>query len=546
MVKAKLRVAVEDPLVAAQHGLSPENVWTSEESFFLDGPVTRRVAVVDRNPQTGQMEPPVRWVPESLTYSVPDDMSERESIAVSVFGIVLETLELFEREDVLGHKVAWAFDTPQLLVVPRAGTWANAFYDRYSRSLQFFSFEGPGRTRIHTALSRDIVAHETGHAIFDGLVPALYDALTPESLALHEAIGDLTSIVMALQSPTVRQWLLRRGLAHLEGSTPVSQLANEFGWGQRLNRPLRDANNTLTMSDVSREPHDLCQVLTGAFWAAMVQLHNSALERARQSGEDSDEEPTGKALGISARRIARILFRALDYLPAAEATFADYARAVLRADTVAYPADETGYRETLKKEFIRRGIVTQASELESTPEQERLRIDLNDVVESDWAAYDFAEKARRLLGIPPRVPFRLLPRREVQRRYYAGAAQHFSRREVVFQVTWEAREENQGIAGVPSTRAVFRGATLVLGGEADSRGRYPVLSYLASDGAPQHVQGRNASVGHLVERGQLDLGDRWRSVDARPLSQKVFGRVANKTLRLRGTARLLHLAGLDT
>lgn len=193
-------------------------------------------------------------------------------------------------------------------------------------------------------------------------------------------------------------------------------------------------------------------------------------------------------------------------MPPAEATFADYARAVLRADTVAYPADETGYREALKKEFIRRGIVTQASELESTPAQERLRIDLNDVVESDWAAYDFAEKARRVLGIPPRVPFRLLPRREVQRRYYAGAAEHFFRREVVFQVTWEAREENQGIAGVPSARAVFRGATLVLGGEADSRGRYPVLSYLASDGAPSHEQARNSNA--VNSRWETD-GDQW-------------------------------------
>ena len=543
MVKAKLRVAVEDPLVAAKYGLEPENVLTEEEPFFLDGPVAARVAVVDRDPATGQIANPVRWLEESRTYSAPENLSAPESIAVSVFGIVLETLALFERRDVLGHKVRWAFDPPQLLVVPRAGIWANAFYDRYSRSLQFFSFDAPDGTRVHTALSRDIVTHETGHAILDGLLPALYDALTPESLALHEAIGDLTAIVMALQSRRIRAWLVRQYGGRLAGSTPVSQLANQFGWAKSLNRPLRDASNRLTMSEVKAEPHDLSQVLTGSFWSAMVQLHESVVKQALEPSEKSDEEPISKALGVSALRIARILFRALDYLPPAEATFADYARAVLRSDEVAYPEDETGYRATLKKEFMTRGIVSSASELESVPEVTSVRVDLNNVLESDWAAYAFAEKERELLRIPPKVPFRLFPRREVTRRYNLGRGRHEDRMEGVIQVTWEEPERNDGIRGVPPYRAVFGGTTLVVGGEPDTQGRYPVLSCLTTSRSVEHVRSRNEMVHGLAERGQLELGDRWGTADLSPLSPKVFGRVAGELLRLRGTGRLLHLAG---
>ena len=121
MIVAKLRVAVEDPLVAAKYGLTPENVLTGKEPFFLDGPVAARVAVIDRDPKTGQLVKPVRWLPKSRTYSVPEDISSPQGIAVSVFGIVLETLALFEQKDVLGHKVKWAFDSPQLLIVPHAG-----------------------------------------------------------------------------------------------------------------------------------------------------------------------------------------------------------------------------------------------------------------------------------------------------------------------------------------------------------------------------------------------------------------------------------------
>ena len=542
-MKAKLTIAVDDPLVVSEYGLSPETVLTPDEPFFLDGPVAERVAVVDRDPVSGQIKP-VRWVQEQQTYAVPDDMSQPESVAASVFGIVLETLELLEGADILGHKVKWSFDSPQLLLVPRAGTMDNAFYDRYSGSMQFFSFDGPNRTRVNTALSRDIVTHETGHAILDGLLPALYDAATPQSLALHEAIGDLTAIVMALQSRRIRDWLLQRNGGVLEGNTPVSQLANEFGWATfATKRPLRNANNQCTVGSAGTEPHDLCEVLTGAFWKAIVKLHQSAIDRARASTEASGEEALGRALGISSRRIARILFRALDYVPPAEATFADYARAVLWSDGIVYPDDSTGYRKTLRDEFVERGIVGSQDELAAKPDADEVRADLNNLVESEWYAFGFAERNRKLLRIPPRTPFRLFPRRDVLRRYYLGGDSHSTKREVVFQVTWQKNEENVGIPGVPPRRAVFQGTTLVLGGESDRRGRVPVLSCLTTDTASEHEEARNGFVLRLAERRQLETGNKWLSGNLRSQSPMVFGRVADGTLHLRGTGRLLHLAG---
>jgi hypothetical protein len=548
-MKTKLRVVVEDPLATTKYKLAPaENIWISNEPFFLSGPVAERVAIIDRDPETGQLRDPVKWSskdPQIGYYSIPEELTSPGGIAISVFGLVLKTLALFERDEILGHRVKWAFDSPQLLVVPNAGTWQNAFYDRYSRSLQCFSFKGPEDTPIYTALSSDIVTHETGHAILDGLTPALYDALTPQSLAIHEAIGDLTAIIMSLQSSHIREWLINECGGKLSGNTPISQLAVEFGYAMGMGQPLRDANNQCTMGNrTSDEPHDLSRILTGAFWSAIKQVHNTTLEKAKINPDaqgKTDKGKIGYVLGSSTRDIRCMLFRALDYIPPAETTFTDYCRAVLRADEVLYPNDDSGYRKILKNEFLTRGIINNIQELECTPEVEWIDANLDEIMESDWTAYAFAEKIRSLLKIPSKIPFRLFPRRDVKRRYRIGHEEYRDSNEFVFQVTWEKPEENIGTPGLSSRRSVFHGTTIVFGREPNKKGQVPVLSCLTTDRSDNAVQSRNNMVSRLNQLGQLDIGSGWNSFSSRLLTPKVFGRVTDNMLRLRGTARLLHL-----
>src|SRR6185312_9036868 len=110
------------------------------------GPVSPRVAVIDFEPNSGTLGPPARFVaPKGRarrgSYEVlhPVNINDRDvdpvATAVSVFGAVHKTIGMFEEEDALGRAVDWAFDAPQLLVVPRAGEMANAYYERESQSL---------------------------------------------------------------------------------------------------------------------------------------------------------------------------------------------------------------------------------------------------------------------------------------------------------------------------------------------------------------------------------------------------------------------------
>src|SRR5688572_187745 len=138
-MKVKLPIIIDDPYSSKTQGLPLlENVLTAEEEFFLYGPITRRVAVLDFDPQTGALVP-------GCEYTAPDhkrvgayqvsnlqDIYSPSFIQANVFSTILQTMYMFEERDALGRKIKWAFDGPQLLVVPRAGEWANAFYERDS------------------------------------------------------------------------------------------------------------------------------------------------------------------------------------------------------------------------------------------------------------------------------------------------------------------------------------------------------------------------------------------------------------------------------
>ena len=75
--------------------------------------------------------------------------------------------------------------------------------------------------------------------------------------------------------------------------------------------------------------------LTTAVWQALVGLYGAN----RAAGESPDA-----ALELARKALQRMVVRALDYLPPADGTFADFAVALLRADLFANPDDGRGYR----------------------------------------------------------------------------------------------------------------------------------------------------------------------------------------------------------
>jgi hypothetical protein len=563
-MKVRVPIMIQDPMTARYKGMKlVEGFYIIGEDVFLDGPVTRRVAVLDFDPDTGALVPGVRFRPPPPgrvlgAYEIEDeeDIYSPGFLQVNALATVLRTLAMFEREDTLGRRVSWAFDGPQLLVVPRAGEWANAYYERDSHSLQLFYFKdpgGPGQV-VYTALSRDIVAHETGHAILDGIAPDLYHAVTPQSLALHEAIADLTALLMAFQSHTLRKTVLDQTGGSIENSTAFSSVAEEFGRACDPDSPLGCLRSLLNRKNLRKgdpdcvtrnEPHELSEVLSGALYSVMVRIHEKLKEA--YSGADSAKRFTvsGKALAVGANRLKCMVFRALDYLPPGEVSFADMGRAILAVDQAAYP-DEQAERNWMRDEFVTRCMVPDAPSLgvQTNFQHPALDgIDLQTLVDSDWAAYDFANRNRELLSIPSEIPFKVRPRQDVTKLYHHTGGNR-KVRECLFKVSWDHVEKSPTIGrGFPSRRRVTVGTTLAI--DWDTR---TIRAHLTSDRSnrPEELreqrEDRDLMLRRLADEDLLELSRHGIGPDEKPLRSVVRAESTQGVIRVRGTGRMLHIA----
>ncbi|MFZ1467452.1 MAG: hypothetical protein WAT09_00565 [Paracoccaceae bacterium] len=554
----KLYYMAADPAEAdRRQGKILQGVECRDAGPFLDGPVHRRLAVVDLDPETGALRPGAQLqlpgrgrVMARYAIADPTNPDSAGFRPVSVFSTVWQAIRMFEEPDVLGRKLSWAFDGEQLLIVPEAGTMANAFYHRGSRSLQFFSFpiDGPGGVtrRAHTCLSPDIVAHEATHAILDGIAPDLYDASSPQSLALHEAIADLSAVVFAVRTRLLCQTVLDRTRGDLRKSEAFSGIAQELGGAgadDNAGHPLRNLKNDFTFvaggpPPASRGPHDLSVVLSGAMYALFLHAYAQAQAKATArpdwnfETDDASHTASGSSVWLAAEILKRVAFRALDYLPPGEISFADYARAAMAADRASNP-DNAWVRDFLAAEFVRRGIVASPAELDPVPHAVKLKkgLDLDLLVRSDWAAYQFAEKNRRALMIPDGIAFEVRPRLDATKTTFRGESGHGQTREVLVKVAWQIHElADPGLAGVTEI-AVTRGTTLVID---RATGKAAVM---LSTAGTHPSQGPGAAAMSAERAGFVAA-----CVAAGILRPEQI-QLQDGRLRLRGMGQMLHMAG---
>ena len=573
-MKVKIPLMIQDPGTSRTGQKLVEGFQPAKEEFLLDGPVSDRIAVLDFCPDTGKLLPGAclalpkrgrkmgRYVDASgrdVMYADGDELYESAFLQVSTFATVLRTMYLFEAEDTLGRPLTWAFDAPQLLVVPRAGQQANAYYHRDSHSLQFFYFSSPRDPdkTIFTCLSRDIVAHETGHAIVDGIAPYLCDASTPQSLAIHEAIADLTALLMAFASNTLRLQVLEETRGSIEESTAFSSIAEEFGVELKKRRKcLRELNNTTGLGEInSRDPHDLSEVISGALYRVLIDIHKHLVskyaKRPYYANKDSPEfSASGYALYKAAKRLRRMVFRALDWMPCGEVSFADLGRALIAVDNVAYPGDRR-MRDWISREFVSRDIVPDASALEAPTHFEDLMStdDVSALFHSDWHAFEFANNNRELLCIPPDVSFEILPRLHVCKKYDRNVLSD----EYIFKVSWEHEELNDIGSGWPGKRRITVGTTLVMDHKGQALARLTSAPPLESRRDVIGERDRQAEYNRqrgerdmylrgLAESGVLQMDNSVLGPDGKHLLMTQAEYVGG-AMRMRGTTNLLHIVG---
>lgn len=274
--------------------------------------------------------------------------------AIHTFTVVRRTLTMFQHA-LFPTSLPWQWNnrgnTEPIRVYPRAGETMNAYYSRKDKALKFFSFIPPGAPLdappIRTCRSPDIVAHETGHAVLDGLKPEWILAdQPPQTGALHEAFADLTAIFLMLSQPEQVAALVMQTKANLHNKTYLADLADDPGLA--LGRPtgLRAADNELTLTQVGNEVYDLAQVFTGAVYDVLADIVAFELK--------PNVDPA--AVVYSANEyVCGLLIRALTAAPDTGASFADVVNQMLSvAELDEKPVQ---YRNFIRNRFVLREVV---------------------------------------------------------------------------------------------------------------------------------------------------------------------------------------------
>ena len=407
-------VYFQDPFVT---GSDP--AYNFDEQFVVpwepgldDGPTSARFAVVDYDGGTEVLNPPARWNADLGKFvdgngKVLDrhNLDSPQFRQMNVWATLQNALDFFENGFGLGRRIEWGFEGNRLIVVPHAGYGENAFYDRDSKSLQFYYFdrgEQGARKRIHTCLSADIINHEFGHAVLDGIRPHYHESVFAETAAFHEFLGDIAAILIAFRNNAFREQIAKATRGDLDTDNPLSSIAEEFGRNTGDDQDyLRSALNEHKYDKVKddQRQHFRSQVLTGAMFDIIRRLTAYNMKVRGRSAKE--------ALWFTIRRMQCMAVQPLDLLPPADVTFEDYALAVLRAEQIANPTDPDGYRNMMIDVFVARGILSDAQAIELRKPAtvfDRLDVavfhDPQSVAASRANAYRFLDDNRRNLFIP--------------------------------------------------------------------------------------------------------------------------------------------------
>jgi hypothetical protein len=419
-LRRNLRVFAYDPTLAATLDTADINTALADVRWEKDlkpGPVGEYVEVVDVDPASGCCYAPVDLDHRHILAS--DGLAPSEGNPQfhqqMCYAIAMRTIECFE--NALGRRALWAPRflkvrkpdateddaykieedyVPRLRIYPHALRQKNAFYSPPTKSLMLGYFESldkgtgtvlPGST-VFCAVSHDIIAHETTHALLDGLHRRYHLWGNPDMPAFHEAFADIVALFQHFTFPEALKHQIRKTRGDLFQQNLLGELAVQFGQaayggygalrsaiggfqpadGCASGEKWAPAVAKTSDYDPGKEAHDLGSVLVSAVFAAFSSIYQARVaDLVRLATGGTGVLPAGaisndladrmaEEASMTARQILGMCIRALDYCPPTDLTFSDYLRALITADYDIVPNDARHYRVAVIQAFRERGI----------------------------------------------------------------------------------------------------------------------------------------------------------------------------------------------
>lgn len=374
-----------------------------EDRPLRPGPIGEYLEVIDYDPASGCFYDPVNLNDSYILAQ--DGLAPAEGNPQfhqqMVYAVAMTTIRNFELA--MGRWALWAphrepgetdYDqgrfVKRLRIHPHALRQANAYYSPGKKALLFGYFPAgntkldvhiPGGT-VFTCLSHDIIAHETTHALLDGIDQRFIEPVHPDNLAFHEAFADIVALFQHFTFPEVLRHQIAKTRGDLTSQSLLGQLAQQFGLAIGNYGALRSAigeENPKTRQwelhkpdpndyQVLGQPHERGSILVGAVFDAFLSIYNRRIadfKRIASQGtgilQEGELHPDlvnrlAKEASKTAQHVLTMCIRALDYCPPNEISFGDYLRAIITADYDLVADDNLGYRVAFIEAFKRRGI----------------------------------------------------------------------------------------------------------------------------------------------------------------------------------------------
>jgi hypothetical protein len=334
------------------------------------GPRGYRVQIIDYDASNKILYEPSPY-DESKNLKLPTNLEKnRDFHARNAYAIVMRVLARFERA--LGRRIGWSFLGHQLTIAPHAFLDLNAFYSKDDRAIFLGYYPGESGT-VFTCLSHEVIAHETTHALVDGLRSDYLYPSSPDQAAFHEGFADIVAMLSvlslrevvsaALDLHTSKQENLIRSSVLTEKALKdgvLFGLAQQVGeamygtHGMALRRSIQLASDPkLSKSKEFKEPHRRGEPLVAAVLGAFLKIWKQRIDLLGdlQKGLVSRIGVVDGAVD-TADNLLTIVIRALDYCPPTDLLFGDFLSAMLTSDYELYPDDSRyGYRKALRQGF---------------------------------------------------------------------------------------------------------------------------------------------------------------------------------------------------
>ena len=382
----KLTILALDPSVKTGGKILRTQIEIPNE--VLDrGPRGYRVHVIDYDSTRDALYPSGRMrISMNCDDRLPEDPWENTSDADLLksldfhawmtYAIIMKTLARFELA--LGRRAQWSFSGHQIQVSPHAFSDANAFYSDQAQGLFFGYFPSfNGRKTIFTCLSHEVVAHETTHALLDGLRERYMDPSSPQQAGFHEGFADIVALLSVFSAESIVGRMVDLGMPDINTksidrqnltpetlrSSALFGLAKEMGselsgiHGQALRRSVcLPPRPDYLESSIYQEAHMCGEILVAAVLNAFLEIW---IKRLKVVGDESnvDRQRAAEEGAEIADRMLTIFIRAIDYCPPTDLQFSDFASGVLTSDWELNPKDDKYHvRDSLRTWFKAYGI----------------------------------------------------------------------------------------------------------------------------------------------------------------------------------------------